>query len=101
MNGGSVRAAARETTATWVLPVLLLAGLILRLSFIGSEGFKTDISTYSAWAIGLAQHGFATFYSTVGFADYPPGYFYMLAAVGHVWNLFFAAHDHGYAILRG
>ncbi len=41
-----------------------------------------------------------TFYSTVGFADYPPGYFYILAVVGHLWHLLFAAHDGGYAILR-
>ncbi len=101
MNGsGSVRIAARQATASWALPALLLAGFIVRLAFVGNEGFKTDISTYSAWAIALGQHGFATFYSTIGFADYPPGYFYILAAVGHFWQLCFAAHDHSYATLR-
>ncbi len=100
MNGsGPVRVAAREVTAAWALPALLLAGLIVRLGFVGSEGFKTDVSTYSAWAIALGQHGFGTFYSTIGFADYPPGYFYILAVVGHFWQIFFAAHDHGYAVL--
>jgi dolichyl-phosphate-mannose--protein O-mannosyl transferase/Gpi18-like mannosyltransferase len=97
---GSVRASARQTTLTWALPALLFAGLIVRLAFVNSEGFKTDISTYSAWAIGLAGHGFASFYSTIGFADYPPGYFYILAVVGHLWQFLFAAHDHGYAALR-
>ncbi|MBV8499469.1 MAG: phospholipid carrier-dependent glycosyltransferase [Candidatus Eremiobacteraeota bacterium] len=97
---GSVRASARQTTLAWALPVLLLAGLLVRLAFVNNEGFKTDVSTYSAWAIALAQHGFASFYSTIGFADYPPGYFYILAVVGHLWQLFFAAHDHGYAALR-
>ena len=56
-----------------------VAGLVVRLLFIDNEGFKTDVATYEAWAIALAQHGFATFYSTIGFADYPPGYFYILA----------------------
>jgi Gpi18-like mannosyltransferase len=101
VNGsGSVRAAERQGTASWALPALLLAGFIVRLAFVNSEGFKTDISTYSAWAIALSQHGFATFYSTIGFADYPPGYFYILAVVGHFWQLLFAAHDHSYAMLR-
>ncbi|HEY6325029.1 MAG TPA: phospholipid carrier-dependent glycosyltransferase [Candidatus Cybelea sp.] len=99
-TSGSVSAATRQTTASWALPALLLAGFIIRLVFVNSEGFKTDISTYSAWAIALAQHGFASFYSSIGFADYPPGYFYILAAVGRFWQLFFAAHDHSYAVLR-
>src|SRR5579863_7785493 len=97
---GSVRASARQGTLSWALPTLLLAGLVIRLAFVNNEGFKTDISTYSAWAIALGQHGFASFYSTIGFADYPPGYFYILAAVGHLWQLLFAAHDHGYGALR-
>jgi len=97
---GSVRASARQTTLSWALPALLFAGLVVRLAFVNNEGFKTDVSTYSAWAIALGQHGFASFYSTIGFADYPPGYFYILAAVGHLWQLLFAAHDRGYGALR-
>ena len=101
MNANStVRAPAREGSLNWVLPSLLLFGLVVRLLFVNNEGFKNDVGSYAAWAIGLSQHGFATFYSTIGFVDYPPGYFYILAAVGHFWQLFFAAHDHGYAALR-
>ena len=96
----TARAAARQGSLAWALPALILGGLVVRLFFIGNEGFKTDVSTYAAWAIGLSRHGFSTFYSTVGFADYPPGYFYILAVVGHIWNAFFAAHDPGFAILR-
>lgn len=97
---GTVRTAVRQGTLVWALPSLLIAGFILRLLFISNEGFKTDVSTYAAWAIGLSQHSFAAFYSNIGFADYPPGYFYILAVVGHLWQLLFAAHDSGYAILR-
>ena len=97
---GTVRAPARQGSLVWALPALLLVGFVLRLLFIGNEGFKTDVNTYTAWALGLSQHGFAAFYSTIGFADYPPGYFYILAAVGHLWRLAFAAHDPGYVVLR-
>ncbi|MBV9263761.1 MAG: hypothetical protein JO324_05510, partial [Candidatus Eremiobacteraeota bacterium] len=96
----SVRAAARPARETWVLLGLLLAGLAARLAFIHNEGFKTDVSTYAAWAIGLSQHGFANFYATAGFADYPPGYFYVLAVIGHLWQAAFAAHDPSFAVLR-
>ena len=97
---GTARAGARQGSLAWALPALLLVGLVVRLLFINNEGFKTDVSTYTAWALGLSQHGFSTFYSTIGFADYPPGYFYILAAVGHFWHLFFAAHDRGFGLLR-
>ena len=96
----SVRAPARQDALVWALPALLVAGLVIRLLFITNEGFKTDVSTYTAWAIALSQHGFGSFYSTIGFADYPPGYFYILAAVGHLWQFLFAAHDRGFTLLR-
>jgi len=97
---GTLRAPARQSSLLWALPLLVLGGLALRLLYIGDQGFKTDVTTYTAWALGLSQRGFATFYSTVGFADYPPGYFYILALVGRVWQLAFAAHDPGSTMLR-
>ncbi|HEX4013259.1 MAG TPA: phospholipid carrier-dependent glycosyltransferase [Candidatus Cybelea sp.] len=94
------RAPVRSNVATWALPALLLAGLFVRLLFVNNEGFKTDVNTYVAWALALSEHGFSSFYSSIGFADYPPGYFYVLAVVGRIWHLFFAAHDPGYAVMR-
>jgi dolichyl-phosphate-mannose--protein O-mannosyl transferase/Gpi18-like mannosyltransferase len=96
----SIRSSTRELSLTWVLPALVVLGLAVRLPFLENEGFKTDIQTYIAWALALSERSFSTFYGTVGFADYPPGYFYVLAVVGHFWHLVFASHDRGYAILR-
>ena len=93
-------APARSQTATWALPALLLAGFFLRLIFVNGEGFKTDVTTYVAWALALSSHSFASFYSSTSFADYPPGYFYVLAIVGWIWRALFAAHDGGYVVLR-
>ncbi len=90
----------RGASTAWGLPALLIAGLVLRLFFIGNEGFKTDIQTYTAWALALGSHGFASFYGTIGFADYPPGYFYILALIADVWRALFASHDHDLSILR-
>ncbi|MBV8148181.1 MAG: hypothetical protein JO092_03730, partial [Candidatus Eremiobacteraeota bacterium] len=84
---------ARENTTAWALPVLILLGLVARVLFIGNEGFRTDVSSFEAWALSLVQHGFANFYATAGFADYPPGYFYILAALGAFYNAVIAGHD--------
>jgi dolichyl-phosphate-mannose--protein O-mannosyl transferase len=92
---------ARERSLVWWLPLLVIAGLMLRLVFIGNEGFKNDVQTFESWALSLAEHGFANFYSNAGFADYPPGYFYVLAIVGHIWEALFRAGDGGhYVILK-
>jgi hypothetical protein len=71
--------------------VLLLLGLALRLSiayliFPGS-GFAADIGTFTSWAMTLAAHGPWGFYDNAGFADYPPGYLYVLWLVGGLGNL--------------
>ena len=66
--------------------MLLLAGLALRLIiayvlFPGS-GFKTDISSFTSWALTLAHYGPPGFYANAGFADYTPGYLWVLWLVG-------------------
>ncbi|HEY2473476.1 MAG TPA: phospholipid carrier-dependent glycosyltransferase, partial [Candidatus Cybelea sp.] len=94
------RAPARSNVAAWALPALLVAAFFVRLLFVPNEGFKTDVNTYIAWALALSERGFSSFYSSIGFADYPPGYFYVLAVVGRIWHLLFAAHDSGYNVLR-
>ncbi len=80
--GESARAGAGIPPIT----LLLLAGLALRLIiayvlFPGS-GFSTDISSFTSWALTLAHYGPPGFYANAGFADYTPGYLYILWLVG-------------------
>ena len=90
------RPPTRQNSVGWALPALLLLALIVRLFFISNEGFKTDVYTFEAWAMALAEKGFAKFYGSAGFADYPPGYFYVLAVVGQLWETFFKGSDGGH-----
>jgi len=73
------------------LAVLLLVGLLLRLTIayvlLPGSGFESDIGTFTAWALQLGQHGPGTFYATAGFADYPPGYLYVLWLLGGLGGL--------------
>ena len=49
----------------------------------------------------LAAHGFANFYGTGGFADYPPGYFYILGIVGWTLGRVLKSTDGGhYTVLK-
>ncbi|HET7814271.1 MAG TPA: glycosyltransferase family 39 protein, partial [Candidatus Baltobacteraceae bacterium] len=81
-------AANSETSATGWLWWLLAAGLIVRILFMGQSGFANDVSSFEAWSMALASHPMSQFYASTSFADYPPGYFYVLWIVGHVWAAF-------------
>ncbi|HEY8320814.1 MAG TPA: phospholipid carrier-dependent glycosyltransferase [Candidatus Baltobacteraceae bacterium] len=80
--------------------LILIVGLIARLLFIGSDGFHNDVQAFQSWSLTLAEHGFGQFYAKAGFADYPPGYFYILGAIGWLWETFFKHADPNYFALR-
>ena len=65
---------------------LILAGaLLLRLLLaLLVEGYPYDMSCFVAWSDKLAASGPAAFYSEGYFADYPPGYLYVLWLMGEL-----------------
>ena len=72
----------KQNTALWVLLGCALA-LRLVLAFV-TDGYPYDMSCFVAWGDKLAAEGPANFYSEGYFADYPPGYLWVLGAVGAV-----------------
>lgn len=95
----NVQTSVWERTLPYALALLLLVGFVVRMLFIGATGFSTDINTFVAWAISLVDNGLPNFYAKTSFADYPPGYFYILAIFAHLWAPF-RAMDPQYNILR-
>jgi dolichyl-phosphate-mannose--protein O-mannosyl transferase len=85
VHGASSRP-PRALAAAPALAVLLLGGLVLRLTIayilLPGSGFESDLASYTSWALTLAEHGAGGFYANAGFADYPPGYLYVLWLVG-------------------
>ncbi len=68
------------------IATLLLAGLALRLIIayvlFPNSGFESDLGSFTGWALRMAEDGPGEFYRSGGFADYPPGYLYVLWLVG-------------------
>jgi len=86
--GTEMASRARATREETEAPVggkliLLLAGAALvRVALSATtKGYAADIGTFSAWAAHAAD-GLTSFYSPGYFADYPPGYIYLLWVVG-------------------
>ncbi len=101
----SARASLASASAARALPplaVILGAGFILRLLFIGSDGFHNDVAAFEAWTLGLRDNAPWQFYAKINFADYPPGYFVVLWVLAKVYALVGGANDgaNGWPILR-
>ncbi len=62
---------------------LLVGAAVLRAVIMPYGGFPTDIGTFKGWANALAERGPAAFYGG-GFADYLPGYLYVLWVIGEL-----------------
>lgn len=93
------RAAAGSAATALAFGLLLVVALLVRLAFINAEGFKNDVSTFESWSLTLADHPLRDFFATAGFADYPPGYFFVLWFVGHAYRLLVHA-DPTYGLLK-
>ena len=65
--------------------MLLGGALLLRLVLaLVTDGYPYDMSCFVAWGDKLAAEGPAAFYSEGYFADYPPGYLWVLGLVGAI-----------------
>ena len=66
--------------------LVLGGGLVLRLvlAFVvfPGQGLASDLGLFESWAVTLAQVGPGSFYESARMANYPPGYMYVLWAVG-------------------
>ncbi|MFM2105678.1 MAG: hypothetical protein RL338_710 [Chloroflexota bacterium] len=72
-----------------ILPLLAL-GLALRLIILAvapGSGFAVDLDAFRFWAADLARNGPFGFYERGFFADYTPGYLYLLWLVGVIGGL--------------
>lgn len=78
---------------------MLMAGLAVRLFIafvlLPQSGLRNDVGAFAAWALRMADVGPGGFYAQDYFADYPPGYMYVLwglGAVSHVVETIFGAN---------
>ena len=83
---GAHRRPPRALTAAPALIILLLAALALRVTIayilFPASGFEGDLRSFVSWMSTLVEHGPGGFYANAGFADYPPGYMWILWLLG-------------------
>ena len=84
--------AARRRTLLRVLGLAFVLRLVLAAA---TAGYPYDLSCFTAWGDKLLAEGPAHFYSEGYFADYPPGYLYLLWLTAAVRSLLGIAADSG------
>src|SRR5205814_4556629 len=65
---------------------VIATGVLIRLLVLRSPGFPSDVATFQAWAERLAEIGPSRFYEPGYFSDYPPGFLYVLWALGALFD---------------
>jgi Gpi18-like mannosyltransferase len=68
--------------------LILLAALIVRISFIPSPGYERDVQLFKVWSKTAAQHGVVNIYDKT-WCDYPPAYLYVLKLTGKIYQRFY------------
>ena len=83
----------QNNSALW----LVLGGaFVLRMILAGvTEGYPYDMNCFVAWGEKLLADGPAGFYSGGYFADYPPGYLFVLGLVALVRQIFAIPYEAG------
>lgn len=85
----TLAAAARWAATPAGLATLFVTGFLLRVLLGRGGGFPSDIAVFQGWAGRVAEVGPGAFYSPEVFADYPPGYLYVLWPFGELARLMF------------
>lgn len=81
---------------SWALVAL---GIGIRVYLARGGAFTFDVTTFRGWSDRLVERGPADFYAPDQFADYPPGYLYVLWALGEGWRAV-TGHGPGIAALK-
>ena len=85
--------ALSKTSGKSILMLLFLSAFLLRIICAWFyEGFPNDIACFAGWANHAYENGLSGFYSSGGFADYPPGYIYILYIICPRSKIFIVHH---------
>lgn len=79
-----------------VIGIAFIIRLILSVSY---KGYETDMNCFIGWSDMAFKNGFAKFYTSNAFTDYPPGYIYVLYMLGAIRNIFHIADFSALGIL--
>ena len=86
-NNGGGFSEISESSSHKIYIAIMLTALMVRITVAYiTDGAEADMSCFVGWSQIAAENSLATFYTAGHFADYPPGYIYVLALIGKAVN---------------
>lgn len=79
----------------WLYVIFGLAFIFRIWIALTAQGYKNDMDTFMSWGQRMVDVGPGEFYAEGYFADYPPGYLYVLYALSVIRGWFGFAHGSG------
>lgn len=79
----------------WLYAAMGLAFILRIWLGLTAQGYQNDMNTFIAWGQRLVDVGPGKFYEAGYFADYPPGYLYILYLLSLIRGVFGFAHGTG------
>lgn len=83
----------------WLTITLAVAAALRLILSVVSYGYPNDIGCWKGWAEHMFTYGSWSFYESSGFADYPPGYMWVLWLIGGIRNLLGLAYDSSFYLI--
>ena len=69
----------------FLFAAIMATGFLIRIVLAGMyRGYEADMNCFTIWSDMIYKDGFAAFYKSESFTDYPPGYMYILYVVGAI-----------------
>ena len=88
MRSGSSHIGDESRTWPVFLLTIVLAVILRAIVGLTYEGYSTDMACFKGWAAAVYEYGPSGFYTSGIFADYPPGYMYVLYVLGLIQEVF-------------
>ena len=83
-EGKTIKFAAKQEIS--ILAAVLAVSFLIRVALFPLKGYTIDTNDFLAWFNIAATHGIRPFYSSAGFADYPPFNVYIFWFFGSIAN---------------
>ena len=78
----------------FLFAAIMATGFLIRIVMAGMyRGYEADMNCFTIWSDMVYKDGFAAFYKSESFTDYPPGYMYILYVVGAIRSGLGLAYD--------
>lgn len=97
-NTRTTKAVQKKSHFFCIVAILGFAARIV--CFFLYSGHKSDMDCFYSWSDSIFKNGFNSFYSGDMFADYPPGYMYILYIIGFIKNTFNLSRITTYMLLK-